>query len=128
MFTAHPYNRFFFFLMIRRPPRSTLFPYTTLFRSRNPALTGFQAPKVLWLREAEPDRYARVARVLLPKDFVRLLLTGEYATDASDASGTLLLDVRRRSWSRPVLDALEIPIGWLPSVFEGPQATAACCR
>ena len=60
----------------------------------NPALTGFQAPKVLWLRDEEPENYSRVARVLLPKDYVRLRLTGEYATDASDAAGTLLLDAK----------------------------------
>ena len=60
----------------------------------NPALTGFQAPKILWLRDHEPDAYARLASVLLPKDYVRLRLTGEHATDASDAAGTLLLDVR----------------------------------
>ncbi|HMJ39708.1 MAG TPA: FGGY family carbohydrate kinase, partial [Verrucomicrobiae bacterium] len=65
----------------------------------NPALTGFQAPKLLWLRELEPENYARIAHVLLPKDFIRLRLAGEYATDASDASGTLLLDLRRRTWS-----------------------------
>ena len=65
----------------------------------NPALTGFQAPKILWLARHEPDAYARVAAVLLPKDYVRLRLTGERATDASDAAGTLLLDVRARDWS-----------------------------
>ncbi|HEY4028548.1 MAG TPA: FGGY family carbohydrate kinase, partial [Candidatus Dormibacteraeota bacterium] len=89
----------------------------------NPALTGFQAPKVLWLRDAEPEAYARVAQVLLPKDYVRLLLTGERATDASDASGTLLLDVRRRDWADPILDALEVPRSWLPAVHEGPDVT-----
>ena len=91
----------------------------------NPALTGFQAPKILWLREHEPDRYARVRGVLLPKDYVRLRLCGERATDASDASGTLLLDVRRRRWSDAVLEALEIPREWLPDVLEGTQAAGA---
>ena len=89
----------------------------------NPALTGFQAPKILWLRDEEPDAYARVASVLLPKDYVRFMLTGEHATDASDASGTLLLDVRARDWSAEILDALEIPREWLPEVFEGPSVT-----
>ena len=89
----------------------------------NPALTGFQAPKILWLRDEEPDAYARVASVLLPKDYVRFMLTGEHATDASDASGTLLLDVRARDWSDEILDALEIPREWLPEVFEGPSVT-----
>jgi xylulokinase len=89
----------------------------------NPALTGFQAPKILWLRDEEPEHYAQVTSVLLPKDYVRLLLTGDRATDASDASGTLLLDIARRAWSTEVLEALEIPQKWLPAVFEGPQAT-----
>ena len=68
----------------------------------NRALTGFTAPKLLWLRRHEPDAYARIARVMLPKDYVRLRLTGEWAIDASDASGTLLLDVARRRWSDEV--------------------------
>ncbi len=89
----------------------------------NPAITGFQAPKILWLREEEPASFARVRRVLLPKDYVRLLLTGDCATDASDASGTLLLDLRRRDWSDELLDALEIPRNWLPTVYEGPEVT-----
>lgn len=89
----------------------------------NPALTGFQAPKILWLREHEPAAYARVRRVLLPKDYVRLRLTGESATDASDASGTLLLDLRHRIWSDELLQALEIPRHWLPAVYEGPDVT-----
>jgi xylulokinase len=89
----------------------------------NPALTGFQAPKILWLARHEPDAYARVASVLLPKDYVRLMLTGERATDASDAAGTLLLDVRARDWSGDILDALEIPREWMPAVHEGPDVT-----
>lgn len=89
----------------------------------NPALTGFQAPKIVWLREEEPDNYERISRVLLPKDYVRLRLTGEYATDASDASGTLLLDVKNRDWSPEILGALEIPAGWMPEVYEGPEST-----
>ena len=89
----------------------------------NPALTGFQAPKIVWLRDEEPANFGRVARVLLPKDYVRLQLTGEYATDASDAAGTLLLDVRARDWSREILAALEIPHEWMPEVYEGPENT-----
>jgi xylulokinase len=89
----------------------------------NPALTGFQAPKIVWLRHAEPAAYARIARVLLPKDYIRLLLTGEAATDASDAAGTLLLDLRSRDYSQPILDALQIPRAWLPAVYEGPEVT-----
>ena len=87
----------------------------------NRALPGFTAPKLLWLRRHEPDVYARIARILLPKDYVRLRLTGEWAIDASDASGTLLLDVARRRWSDDVLDALEVPPGWLPPVLESPE-------
>jgi xylulokinase len=89
----------------------------------NPALTGFQAPKLLWLREEEPEAYARVAHVLLPKDYVRLRLTGEHATDASDASGTLLLDLGRRDWSDEILTTLELPREWMPRVLEGPQVS-----
>jgi xylulokinase len=94
----------------------------------NPALTGFQAPKILWLRDEEPENYTRVARVLLPKDYVRLRLTGEYATDASDAAGTLLLDVKERDWSAEILAALEIPADWMPAVFEGPERTGELDR
>jgi xylulokinase len=86
----------------------------------NPALTGFQAPKILWLRNHEPDNYARVAQVLLPKDYIRLKLSGVSAADASDAAGTLLLDLRARDWSAEILDQLAIPRAWLPQVYEGP--------
>jgi len=72
----------------------------------NRALPGFTAPKLLWLRRHEPDVYARIARVLLPKDYVRLRLAGEHATDVADASGTLLFDVRQRRWSGEVLEGL----------------------
>ncbi len=89
----------------------------------NPAVTGFQAPKILWLRDHEPEAYARVRRVLLPKDYVRLRLTGERATDVSDASGTLLLDLRKRAWSDEVLAKLDIPREWLPGVHESPDLT-----
>jgi xylulokinase len=89
----------------------------------NPALTGFQSPKIVWLRDEEPENYSRVSQVLLPKDYVRLKLTGGYATDASDAAGTLLLDVRERDWSPEILDSLEIPREWMPEVCEGPENT-----
>ncbi|MFL5801112.1 MAG: xylulokinase [Roseiflexaceae bacterium] len=91
----------------------------------NPALTGFQAPKILWLRNHEPEHYARLAQVLLPKDYIRLLLTGARATDAADAAGTLLLDLQTRDWSDEILRALDIPREWLPQVYEGPQVTGA---
>jgi xylulokinase len=92
-------------------------------RAGNPALTGFQAPKVLWLREHEPEHYARLRALLLPKDYIRLRLTGDKATDASDASGTLLLDVRERRWSEEILGALDLDPAWLPEVHEGTEAT-----
>ena len=91
----------------------------------NRALTGFTAPKLLWLRRHEPESYARIARVMLPKDYVRLRLTGEWAIDVSDASGTLLLDVERRAWSHEVLEALELPAEWLPPVLESPERAGA---
>ncbi len=87
----------------------------------NRALTGFTAPKLLWLRRHEPEAYDRIARVMLPKDYVRLRLTGEWATDVADASGTLLLDVSERTWSAEVLEALELPLAWLPPVLESPE-------
>ena len=89
----------------------------------NRALTGFTAPKILWLRKHEPDAYARIARIMLPKDYVRLRLCGEHAIDVADASGTLLFDVARRRWSDDVLDALEIPREWLPRVLESPEVS-----
>jgi xylulokinase len=91
----------------------------------NRALTGFTAPKLLWLRRHEPDVYARIAHVLLPKDYVRLRLTRERAIDAADASGTLLFDVGARRWSDDVLDALELPREWLPPVYEAPDVPGA---
>ena len=95
----------------------------------NRALTGFTAPKLLWLRHHEPDSYRRIARIMLPKDYVRLRLTGEWATDVADASGTLLLDVAARTWSGEVLDALELPSAWMPRLLESPEVsgvTIAC--
>lgn len=89
----------------------------------NPALTGFQAPKILWLRNNEPEVYRKLEKVLLPKDFIRFRLTGEYATDCSDAAGTLLLDLKNRDWSSEILEKLNIPIAWLPKVYEGSQVT-----
>jgi xylulokinase len=91
----------------------------------NRALPGFSAPKLLWLAEHEPDLHARMARALLPKDYVRLRLCGEHATDVSDASGTLLLDVAQRRWSEEVLVALEIDPAILPPVLESPEVSGA---
>jgi xylulokinase len=89
----------------------------------NPALTGFTLPKLLWVQEHEPDVWARVRSVLLPKDYIRLRLTGERATDVADASGTLLFDVAQRSWSAPMLAAAEIDKNYLPTVYESPEIT-----
>jgi xylulokinase len=89
----------------------------------NDALTGFTAPKILWVRENEPEVYARVAHILLPKDYVRYRLTGGFAVDCADGAGMILMDIKKRAWSSEVLDALQIPLEWLPQVFEGPQVT-----
>jgi len=98
----------------------------------NRALTGFTAPKLLWLRRHEPGTYGRIRHILLPKDYVRFRLTGERLIDAADASGTLLFDVAHRRWSAEVLDGLELPSEWLPEAHEsteiagsGDQAAAA---
>ena len=89
----------------------------------NPVLTGFTAPKIIWLRNHEPDVYARVARVLLPKDFIRLRLTGAHASEVSDASGTALFDIARRTWSNEALDAAEIPRSFMPECAESIEVT-----
>lgn len=96
---------------------------TVVAETLNPVLTGFQAPKIVWLRDNEPDNYARLRRVLLPKDYVRLLLTGEYATEVSDASGTSLLNVPERRWSRAMLEGIGLPEEWLPEVFESAEVS-----
>jgi xylulokinase len=90
----------------------------------NPALTGFTAPKLLWLRTHEPKNWDKVRQVLLPKDYVRYRLTGTYATEVSDASGTLLLDVANRRWSRELLDKLQIDPALLPACHESPEVSA----
>ncbi len=84
----------------------------------NPVLTGFTAPKIIWVRDNEPEIYARARMHLLPKDYIRFELTGEFATEVSDASGTSLLNVPQRQWSQKVLDALDIPLAHLPRVYE----------
>ena len=89
----------------------------------NPALTGFTAPKILWLRNHEPANFERCVKVLLPKDYVRFRLTGEFATEMSDASGTLLLDVANRRWSRTLLSALQLDESLLPSVYESEEVS-----
>jgi len=89
----------------------------------NPVLPGFQAGKIVWLRDNERENFARVRKVLLPKDYVRLRLTGEYATEVSDASGTSLLNVPKRRWSSVMLEGIGIPEDWLPTVYESPEVT-----
>ena len=89
----------------------------------NKALTGFTAPKILWVRKHEPEVYARVAHILLPKDYVRFRLTGDYAVDKADGSGMLLFDLEKRDWCSDLLDLLEIPLEWLPKTYEGPEIT-----
>lgn len=91
----------------------------------NPALTGFQAPKILWVRNNEPQNYSKIRYVLLPKDYIRFLLSGVLISDASDAAGTLLLDLQKRDWSNEVLGKLGIPVDWLPKVVEGPDLTGS---
>ena len=89
----------------------------------NPALTGFTASKILWVRNHEPENYAKCRHILLPKDYVRLILTGEYATEVSDASGMQLLDVPNRCWSDEVLEKLDIDKRMLAKVYESPEVT-----
>jgi xylulokinase len=91
----------------------------------NRALTGLTAPKLLWLRRHEPEVWARIRHVLLPKDYVRYRLTGELLIDAADASGTLLFDVRRRAWSEELCAALEVPLEWLPEARESTEVASA---
>ncbi len=90
----------------------------------NPALPNFTLTKILWVRENEPENWKRVRHMLLPKDYVRFRLTGERATDMADGSGTLLLDVAHRRWSREMLDAAALEESLLPSVHESPDVCA----
>ncbi|HWX40213.1 MAG TPA: FGGY family carbohydrate kinase, partial [Blastocatellia bacterium] len=89
----------------------------------NDALTGFTAPKVLWVQKHEPEAFARARHILLPKDFVRYKLTDKLAMDKADGSGTMLFDLKARNWSAELLNALEIPAEWLPPIYEGPEVT-----
>src|SRR5581483_6825838 len=85
----------------------------------NPAMPGFTGPKLLWVRRHEPEIFAKVATVLLPKAYLRYRLTGEFAEDMSDASGTLWLDVGRRDWSETLLDAMHMSRKQMPRLVEG---------
>ncbi|MBX7256525.1 MAG: xylulokinase [Candidatus Hydrogenedentes bacterium] len=94
----------------------------------NPALTGFTAPKILWLRDNEPAVFEKVRKVLLPKDYIRFVLTGEFATDVADASGTLLFDVKNRTWHKELMSILGIPADFVPRAFEGPEVTGTLSK
>jgi len=89
----------------------------------NDALPGFTAPKLLWVRRNEPEVWSSIAHVLLPKDLVRLRLTGGHAVDRADGAGTILFDLAERDWSAEIVDALGIDRAWLPATFEGPEVT-----
>ena len=94
----------------------------------NPALTGFTAGKILWVRKHEPENYAKCAHILLPKDYIRYCLTGEFATEVSDASGMQLLDVPKRCWSDEILEALEIDKSILGRIYESQEVTGTVCK
>jgi len=94
----------------------------------NDAFTGFTAPKLLWVRDHEPSCYAKIAQILLPKDYIRWQLSGEYATDCAGAGGTLLLDLSTRTWSTDLLVELNIPGPWLPPTFEGIECTTTVTK
>ncbi len=87
-------------------------------------LPGFTAPKLAWLRTHEPDSYARIAHILLPKDYVRYCLSGAYITDVADGSGIGLMDIARRGWSDEMIAAFDFPRSWLPALRESPEVTA----
>ncbi|GBD35207.1 Xylulose kinase [bacterium HR36] len=89
----------------------------------NPAFTGFTAPKILWVRQHEPQIYERTRKILLPKDYILYRLTGEFVTEVSDASGTLLLDVAGRRWCKPLLEKLQIAAELLPDCVESQEVT-----
>jgi xylulokinase len=105
--------------------REAVGPQRLIEITGNDALTGFTAPKLVWVRDHEPEVWARVAHVLLPKDYVRLRLTGEYALDKADGAGTILFDLAARDWSPEVVAAVRIDPAWLPPTFEGPGITGA---
>ena len=91
--------------------------------SGNAALTGFTAPKILWVQQSEPENFARTAHILLPKDYVRYKLTNTFASDRAGGSGTVLFDLKKRDWSPEIVAALGIPANWLPKTYEGTEIT-----
>ncbi len=94
----------------------------------NTAFTGFTAPKILWVRNNEEYSYKKISHILLPKDYIRYKLSDEFATDVSDASGTLLFDVEHRTWSLDMLRLLDIPLSWLPESYESSQAVGCITK
>lgn len=94
----------------------------------NPAMTGFTAAKIMWVKKNEPQNYEKCCHILLPKDYVRYRLTSEFATDAADASGTQLLDIKHRCWSDEVLEKLNIDKKLLPKVYESPEVTGVITK
>lgn len=96
--------------------------------TRNPVLTGFTAPKIIWVRDNEPETYKQGVMFLLPKDYIRFMLTGEFTTEVSDASGTSLLNVPQRQWSKKILEKLEISAEALPKVYESPVVSGRVSR
>ena len=103
--------------------RAAVGPERLIEITGNDALTGFTAPKLVWVRDHEPDVWRRAAHVLLPKDYLRSRLTGEHALDKADGAGTILFDLAARDWSAEVLGRLDIPPAWLPPTYEGPEIT-----
>ncbi|MEX2213275.1 MAG: xylulokinase [Phycisphaeraceae bacterium] len=94
----------------------------------NPALTGFTAPKILWVRKHEPKVYAKTKHILLPKDYIRYCMTGEYATEVGDASGTLLLDVKKRAWNTKLMSMLGIDSSLVPKCYESHVVSGVLSR
>jgi len=102
-----------------------IFGYENFIRiSYNKALPGFTSPKIMWLSENEPENYKRVYKILLPKDYIRLMISGVYATEVSDASGMLLMDIKKRTWSEEILDGLKINKSFLADIYESPEISA----
>jgi xylulokinase len=91
----------------------------------NQPLPGFTAPKILWIRNNEPTIYKLISHILLPKDYIRYLLTGDYAMDKADGSGTILFNLQTRNWSQELLDKMDLPHQWFPPTFEGPEITGS---
>ncbi len=99
----------------------TVTPEFVLKCTANPVVTGFTLPKLLWIRDNEPDHFGRIRQILLPKDYIRFRLTGDFATEVSDASGTSLFDVVKRTWSRELAEALDIDRSILPECYESAE-------